>query len=182
MNIIATDISDVKLIELDNYPDDRGCLMESYQKIRYDDHGMNLTFVQDNLVYSKKNVLRGLHYQLNNPQGKLVQCIYGEIFDVAVDIRKGSETYGDWVGFNLSQNNNNQLFIPPGFAHGYSVLSIESLVLYKCTNYYNPNDEYGIIWNDKDLNINWRGNSFIISEKDLNNQEFKNALKPTMKT
>lgn len=182
MKIISTDIPEVKLIELDSYPDDRGNFMESYQKSRYDDHGLNFTFVQDNLVYSRKNVVRGLHYQLKNPQGKLVQCIYGEIFDVAVDIRKGSETFGKWIGINLSQKTNNQLFIPPGFAHGYSVLSDESIVMYKCTNYYDSEDEYGIIWNDKDLNINWKGNSFIISEKDLKNQDFKNVTKPMIKT
>ena len=178
MKIIKTKLHDVNIFELDSFSDNRGLFMESYQTNRYKKFGLDYEFVQDNIVFSEKNVLRGLHYQLENPQGNLVQCIIGEIFDIAVDIRKDSPTFGEWVGFILNQNNKRQLFIPPGFAHGYNVLSNECVVIYKCTNYYSKDDEYGIIWNDPLLNIKWKGNSFIISEKDLNYPTIKNAVLP----
>ena len=141
--------------------------MESF---RYDLFNSELTneykFVQDNIVKSKQNVLRGLHYQKKFPQGKLVQAIQGEIFDVAVDIDKQSNTYGNWFCVVLSAENNKQLFIPPGYAHGYCVLSNHSIVMYKCTDYFKNDDQHGIIWNDSKIGINWPVKIPIISKKD----------------
>jgi len=128
--------------------------------------GIDVSFVQDNLAYSVKGTLRGLHYQHPNAQAKLIQVIQGEIFDVAVDIRSGSATYGEWVGEILSYTNKKQLFIPVGFAHGYCVLSDTSLVTYKCSTVYSPEDEKGILWNDPNLKIEWPLQNPLISEKD----------------
>ena len=128
--------------------------------------GFNKIFLQDNIIYSKKNVLRGLHFQSEHQQGKLVQCIEGAIFDVAVDIRKDSTTYLKWVGMELSENNHKQLYIPEGFAHGYCVLSEHSIVSYKCTDIYHPNLERGILWNDPSINIDWPISQPILSKKD----------------
>jgi len=166
MKIIKTDIPEVLLIETEVYKDSRGFFTETYNQEKYNSQYFNHEFVQDNLVYSGKNVLRGLHYQINDPQGKLVQCIKGAIFDVAVDIRKDSEHYLNWVGFELSSTNNKQLYIPEGFAHGYCILSDTALVSYKCTNTYKPNFEKGIKWDDRSINIDWPLNNPILSEKD----------------
>ncbi len=166
MKIIKTKISEVLLIETEVYKDSRGSFMETYNNEKYLSQNFSNKFIQDNLVYSKKNVLRGLHYQINKPQGKLVQCYKGAIFDVAVDIRNNSVNYLKWVGFELNSKNNRQLYIPEGFAHGYCVLSNSALVSYKCTNIYNPKFERGIKWNDKNINIKWPIENPILSEKD----------------
>ena len=166
MKIESCEIGDIKLIHNDIHSDSRGEFIEKYRKINYDDLGIKCNFVQDNLVYSKKNVLRGLHYQKKNPQGKLVSVIEGKIFDVAVDINKESNTFGQWVGRELSRSNACQLFIPPSYAHGYCVLSDFAIVMYKCTDYYNSDDEKGLIWNDHHVGINWPILNPIISEKD----------------
>jgi dTDP-4-dehydrorhamnose 3,5-epimerase len=162
----ATAIPDVLIIEPDVHKDDRGYFMETYHTKRYREMGIDVTFVQDNLAHSTKGTLRGLHYQQPNAQAKLVQAIQGEIFDVAVDIRSGSPTYGKWVGEKLSVTNNKQLFIPIGFAHGYCVLSDTALVSYKCSSFYSPEDEKGILWSDPDLKIEWPLKNPLVSEKD----------------
>lgn len=169
MKFTRSKLPEVILIEPNSFSDDRGFFSETYHIDKFREGGITETFVQDNHVFSKKNVLRGLHFQVNHPQGKCVRCINGEIFDVAVDIRSNSPTFGEWVGVYLSSENRRQLYIPPGFAHGYCVLSDISEVLYKCTDVYHPNDEMGIIWNDPRLNIDWPIENPILSEKDLNN-------------
>ena len=166
MKIESCNIPDIKLVKNNIFNDDRGRFIESYKKKKYESNGINSSFVQDNLVYSKKNVLRGLHYQKKFPQGKLVSAISGEIFDIAVDIRKESKYYGQWIGKIISDKNCHQLYVPPGFAHGYCVLSDYAIVMYKCTEYYYENDQYGIIWNDIDVNIDWPIDKPILSEKD----------------
>ena len=166
MKIVKLNISDVLLIEPIIHSDDRGNFMESYRKDMLEEYNKNTDFVQDNLVNSSYGVLRGLHYQKHNPQDKLVQVTCGEIFDVAVDIRKESDTFGNWVGEILSKENRKQLYVPSGFAHGYCVLSDKATVLYKCTDYFHANDQYGIKWNDSTLKINWPINNPKISEKD----------------
>lgn len=156
MKIIPTPLPDVKLIEPSVFEDDRGYFLETFQKERFEKElGLKLPFVQDNLSYSGRGVLRGLHYQLKNPQGKLVQVITGEVFDVAVDLRKSSPTYGKWAGFILSETNHRMAWIPPGFAHGFYVLSESAHFSYKCTAPYTPGDEYSLLWNDSDIGINW---------------------------
>ncbi|MCE9994526.1 dTDP-4-dehydrorhamnose 3,5-epimerase [Enterobacter asburiae] len=170
MNVIETNIPDVLLIEPKVFSDDRGFFYESYNQLKLEAFvGRTLTFVQDNHSRSKRGVLRGLHYQ-NGPheQGKLVRCIIGEVFDVAVDIRPDSETYGEWVGVILSAENKRQLWIPEGFAHGFVVLSDNAEFLYKTTDYYAPTAERSIAWNDPTLNIEWplNENEIILSVKD----------------
>ena len=166
MLIENTEINDVKVVNPLVHNDNRGYLFESYSLKNFKDNGLPTHFVQDNEVSSKKGVLRGLHYQLEFPQGKLVRAVVGTILDVAVDIRLGSQTYGRYVAVELSAENKKMLYVPEGFAHGYLVLSDKSIVSYKCTNFYNPNDEYGIKWDDADLNIKWGIGFPIISEKD----------------
>lgn len=167
MKIITTALPEVKIIEPQAFADERGFILESFQLERYKEVGIKLPFVQDNLSHSKRGVLRGLHYQLKHPQGKLITVNHGKIFDVAVDIRRNSPTFGNWVGAILSAENHHQLYLPPGFAHGFYVLSKEADVLYKCTDYYDPNDEHGIIWNDNTIGIEWplKGDP-ILSAKD----------------
>ena len=150
-----TDIEDVFIVEPAVFGDNRGYFMETYNKNDFKDAGYDLTFVQDNQSKSSKGVLRGLHFQINQPQGKLVRVIKGEVFDVGVDLRKDSKTFGKWVGVVLSEENKKQLFIPKGFAHGFLVLSEDAEFTYKCTDFYDGNDEGGIIWNDPDINIKW---------------------------
>ncbi|MCS2156059.1 dTDP-4-dehydrorhamnose 3,5-epimerase [Scandinavium sp. H11S7] len=169
MNIIKTDIPDVLIFEPKVFGDDRGFFFESFsQKIFEEAVGRKVDFVQDNHSKSAKGVLRGLHYQLDpHAQGKLVRCVVGEVFDVAVDIRKSSSTFGKWVGVNLSAENKRQLWIPEGFAHGFLVLSETAEFVYKTTNYYHPESDRGIIWNDPDIGIKWGDISNIqLSEKD----------------
>ena len=178
MTLIATTHPDVLLLEPQVYQDARGFFMETYQKKIFSDHGIPFDFVQDNHSHSIKNVLRGLHYQLTQPQGKLVRATAGEIFDVAVDIRKTSKYFGKWVGKLLSAENHHMLWIPPGFAHGYCVLSDEADVLYKTTDYYHPQSDRCIRWDDPDLGINWPiqpGERVILSDKDASGSFLKNA-------
>ncbi|RTZ98372.1 MAG: dTDP-4-dehydrorhamnose 3,5-epimerase [Deltaproteobacteria bacterium] len=166
MNIIPTELAGVIIIEPDVFGDHRGFFLETYQMDRYQNAGVHSAFVQDNLSFSVENTLRGLHYQVTRPQAKLVQVVSGEIFDVAVDIRTGSPTFGRWVGVQLSENNHRQLYIPEGFAHGFCVLSRSARFIYKCSDYYAPDDEGGIIWSDPDIGIEWPVATPIISEKD----------------
>jgi dTDP-4-dehydrorhamnose 3,5-epimerase len=156
MNVLQTDIPDVLLIEPPIFGDERGFFYESYnEKVFLDKVGISSHFVQDNHSRSVKNVLRGLHYQIHQPQGKLVRVVVGSVFDVAVDLRKTSATFGQWVGVYLSAENKHQLWIPPGFAHGFLVLSESAEFLYKTTEYYAPQYDRTIIWNDPDLAIAW---------------------------
>ena len=167
MNIIETPLPDVVLLEPKVLGDERGYFMETYSLSRYMTQGITLPFVQDNESFSRRGILRGLHYQLKQPQGKLVRVEQGEVYDVALDIRVGSPTFGQWHGVFLSGENKRQFYVPPGFAHGFCVLSETATFLYKCTDYYAPGDEYGILWNDPDLKIDWPiGQSPLLSEKD----------------
>jgi dTDP-4-dehydrorhamnose 3,5-epimerase len=166
MTIIETAIPEVKLIKPTVFPDARGFFMQTYHEKQYRDAGLDVRFVQDNWSRSNKRVLRGLHYQLKNAQDKLISVIRGEVFDVAVDIRKGSPTFGKWVGDVLSDRNHHQLFIPKGFAHGFCVLSDEVDFMYKCSDFYAAGDEYGIRWDDPGIGIQWPDMDFLISEKD----------------
>ena len=171
MNIEKTNLPGVLIVNTNKYKDNRGFFLETYHQERYLDHnipGINLKFVQDNHSFSYKNVLRGMHFQLEKPQGKLVRVLRGEVFDVAVDIRKKSPTFGNWEGVILSDKNKRQLWVPPGFAHGLLVLSNFADFEYKCTDYYDPNDEGCLLWNDPDLGINWPLNDPILSFKDRN--------------
>jgi len=163
----SLEISDVKLVIPKYYPDGRGYFLESYKESEFSANKINVKFVQDNVSFSTKGVLRGLHYQIKpKEQAKLVSVISGEIFDVAVDIRKDSTTYGKWVGQILSQKNHKMLYIPEGFAHGFCILSDTANVLYKVTNEYSPENERGIIWNDQKVSILWPIKNLIVSEKD----------------
>lgn len=177
MNIVPTEISEVLQIQPQVFADNRGFFFESYNHQKFTDKtDINFNFVQDNHSLSKQNVLRGLHYQILQPQGKLVRAVVGSIFDVAVDIRRSSATFGQWVGYELSAENKCQLWIPPGFAHGFLVLSEVAEVLYKTTNYYNPQGDRTILWNDPDLAIDWHlSASPILSAKDQAGKAFKDA-------
>lgn len=156
MKVIATEIPDVLIIEPQVFGDARGFFYESYNAKKFKElTGLDVNFVQDNHSRSQKNVLRGLHYQIKQPQGKLVRVCSGEVFDVAVDLRRSSPTFGKWVGTHLSAENNRQMWIPEGFAHGFVVLSESAEFLYKTTDYWAPEHERCIAWNDPDLNINW---------------------------
>jgi len=165
MQVSKTPIDGLLTIEPKIFADPRGMFYEVYSENRYEEYGIPC-FVQDNHSVSKKGVLRGLHYQVNPGQDKLVRVTRGEVFDVAVDIRKQSPTYGKWWGLSLSETNNFQLYIPIGFAHGFCVLSESAEVLYKCSDYYSPENERGILWNDPDLAIDWPVKDPILSEKD----------------
>lgn len=161
------DIQDVILVESKEFPDERGFFLEFFKESSFVSNGINIRFVQDNFSHSVKGVLRGLHYQKNpKAQAKLVIVLKGEIFDVAVDIRKDSPTFGKWIGEVLSENNHNILYIPEGFAHGFCVLSEEADVLYKVSNEYSPEHEEGIIWNDPDIDIAWPIDKPILHAKD----------------
>ncbi|MDQ8039567.1 MAG: dTDP-4-dehydrorhamnose 3,5-epimerase [Rickettsiella sp.] len=166
MKIIETPLAGLAIIEPKKFIDTRGFFLESFQERNYQKL-LNVNFVQDNLSHSKKNVLRGLHYQVQQPQAKLVSVIKGCVFDVAVDIRKKSTTFGKWFGIILDDKNHRQLFIPKGFAHGFYVLSETADFHYKCSNYYNPATELGILWSDSNLSITWpKNNDVLLSEKD----------------
>jgi dTDP-4-dehydrorhamnose 3,5-epimerase len=166
MVIKTTSLEGVLIIEPDIFRDNRGFFLETFNQNRYMEYGITRTFVQDNLSFSIKGTLRGLHFQNQRPQAKLVQAITGEVFDVAVDIRPGSDTFGQWEGIYLSGQNKHQLFIPEGFAHGFCVLSATTHFLYKCTDFYFPEDEGGIIWSDPEIAIDWPIQNPIISDKD----------------
>ena len=166
MNVIETKLPGVIILEPDVFKDDRGFFLETWNQSRYEKAGIRETFVQDNAAFSQKGILRGLHFQHPRSQGKLVQVLSGEVLDVAVDIRVGSPAFGQWIGVVLSGENHKQMYIPPGFAHGYCVTSETALFSYKCTDFYSPNTEHGIIWNDPDLNIEWAIENPLISPKD----------------
>ncbi|MBL4606497.1 MAG: dTDP-4-dehydrorhamnose 3,5-epimerase [Pseudomonadales bacterium] len=167
MKVIDTQINDVKIIEPKIFGDERGFFLETFQAERYQEMaGIELPFVQDNHSRSSKGVLRGLHFQKTHPQGKLVRVVKGEVFDVAVDIRKDSPTYGQWSGVILSEENKRQFWVPPGLAHGFVVLSELADFEYKCTEYYAPSDEGCLIWNDSSVNIDWPIDTPLLSEKD----------------
>jgi len=169
MNVIETKIPDVKLIEPKIFGDERGFFMETWNERNFREKGIDTTFVQDNHSRSSKNTLRGLHYQVKQPQGKLVRVIQGEVFDVAVDLRRNSPTFGEWVGEYLSENNKRILWVPPGFAHGFLVTSEIADFQYKCTNYYAPEYERSLSWSDARLAINWPINDVskvLVSPKD----------------
>ena len=172
MKVSKSPIDGLIIIEPKVFRDSRGLFYEVYSESRYKEHGVSARFVQDNHSVSEKGVLRGLHYQVNPGQDKLVRVVRGEVFDVAVDIRKGSSTYGKWWGLSLSEANNLQLYIPIGFAHGFCVLSDSAEVLYKCSDYYSPQNERGIIWNDPDLAIDWPVENPTLSEKDIEYPNF----------
>jgi len=157
MKIIETNIPDVKIIEPAVFGDERGFFMETWNQAKFEElvTGKSTKFVQDNHSKSKKGILRGLHYQTENTQGKLVRVVSGEVFDVAVDIRKDSSTFGQWVGVYLSAENKRQLWVPEGFAHGFYVTSETAEFVYKCTNYYDPTSEVSILWNDNEIAIEW---------------------------
>jgi len=170
------DIPEVILIEPKVFSDPRGFFMETYKHSDFVHVGIQENFVQDNFSRSQKGVLRGLHFQKNpNAQGKLVQCLKGRIFDVTVDIRKGSPSFGRWVSVELSEENKRMLYIPPSFAHGFVVLSETADVIYKCTKEYSPEDDRGIIWNEPDVNIPWPVRDPVLSEKDAHHPLLKDA-------
>jgi dTDP-4-dehydrorhamnose 3,5-epimerase len=168
LNIFSTSLPEVLLIEPKVFEDERGFFFESYQKEKYSEAGIPFDFVLDNHSKSLQGTLRGLHYQIQHPQGKLVRVILGEVFDVAVDIRKNSPNFGQWAGAYLSSTNKSMLWVPPGFAHGFYVTNPEPEVLYKATDYYAPEWERTIAWNDPDINIEWplKGTTPILSPKD----------------
>ena len=175
ITVETCEIEGLKIITPTVREDARGYFMESYNYNDFKEAGIDHVFVQDNQSASVKGVLRGLHFQINYPQDKLVRVLRGEVYDVAVDLRKGSPTYGQWHGVLLSEENKKQFFVPKDFAHGFFVVSDYAEFAYKCTDFYHPNDEGGIIWNDPDLGINWplpEGMQPILSEKDVRNGSF----------
>ncbi len=178
MNVIDMYIPEVKIIEPKVFGDDRGFFYESFNLRQWQEStGVDVSFVQDNHSRSSRGVLRGLHYQIQQPQGKLVRCVVGEVYDVAVDLRKTSETFGKWVGVRLSADNKRQFWVPAGFAHGFLVLSDYAEFLYKTTDYYAPEYERSIAWNDRDLNIDWPdcGVMPVLSSKDAAANAFSSA-------
>ena len=173
---IPTEIKDVFVIEVKKYGDNRGYFMETYKESDFHQAGLNYKFIQDNQSKSKKGVLRGLHFQKTFPQAKLVRCIEGEVFDVCVDLRKDSPTYGKWAGVILSAEKGNQFMIPRGFAHGFVVLSETATFCYKCDELYHPEDEGGIMWNDPEIGIDWPfDGEVLLSEKDKLHKPLKES-------
>ena len=180
IKVESCEIEGLKVITPTVFGDERGYFMETYNQKDMEEAGLTMTFVQDNQSSSTKGVLRGLHFQKQFPQGKLVRVVKGSVFDVAVDLRSGSETYGKWFGVELTEENKKQFYIPEGFAHGFLVLSDEAEFCYKCTDFYHPGDEGGLAWNDPEIGVEWpleEGVDLIISEKD---QKWK-GLKETFK-
>jgi len=169
VNIKQLTLPGVFLVEPVCFEDNRGYFMETYHLNKYEAAGIHQAFAQDNHSHSSQGVLRGLHYQLKHPQGKLIYAVTGTIFDVAVDIRKSSPTFGQWTGAELSAENKRQIYIPEGFAHGFVVLSKSADIIYKCTDLYTPGDEYGILWSDPAIDIDWPVEDPILSQKDLEN-------------
>ncbi|MBK5101669.1 MAG: dTDP-4-dehydrorhamnose 3,5-epimerase [Desulfobacteraceae bacterium] len=166
MKVSEASLGGVLIIEPDVLGDTRGFFMETFHQRRYGESGIETPFVQDNISYSVRGTLRGLHYQRPHAQAKLVQVLMGEVFDVAVDIRLGSPTFGQWTAAQLSDTNRQQLFVPEGFAHGLCVLSETALVMYKCSDFYDPDSEWGIFWGDPDLGIDWPVQDPLLSDKD----------------
>jgi dTDP-4-dehydrorhamnose 3,5-epimerase len=174
--IIETPIKDLLIIETKIFKDDRGFFLESYNLRDFEEIGLDLKFVQDNISKSKKGVLRGLHFQLKHPQGKLVRVISGRVYDVAVDLRVNSPTFGRWFGIELKGEDGLAFYIPEGFAHGFLTLEDNTYFFYKCTEFYYPDDDLGVIWNDPEININWplEGiKELIISDKDKRLPSFR---------
>lgn len=167
MNVIETKLPGVLIIEPKVFRDSRGFFKETFQTNFYQDAGINFNFVQDNYSRSKRGVLRGLHFQVTKPQGKLVSCFKGAVFDVIVDINPSSPTFSQHVGIVLTENNHYQIFIPPGYAHGFCVLTDIAEFYYKCTDFYDSSDESGLIWNDPDLAIDWPVELPVLSDKDM---------------
>ena len=169
MKVVATAIPDIKIIEPRVFGDHRGFFIETWNDQRFRDHGIDASFVQDNFSFSKHGTLRGLHYQIEQTQGKLMRVVHGEIYDVCVDVRRGSATFGQWVGVTLSAENHRSLWVPPGFAHGFFVTSESAAFEYKCTDYYAKAHERTLLWNDPALNIDWpipEGLDPLIADKD----------------
>ena len=166
MNIVETNLPDVLIIEPRVFGDERGFFMETWNGKRYEEAGLPGRFVQDNLSYSARGVLRGLHFQNPQTQGKLVSVLQGEVFDVAVDIRVGSPTFGEWTGVTLSAENKRQFYVPPDFAHGFLVTGEDALFFYKCTDYYAPSAEGIVLWNDPEIGIEWPTDAPTLSERD----------------
>lgn len=181
IKVTKCEIEGLCVIEPTVFPDERGYFVETYNQKDMEEAGLNMNFVQDNQSMSVKGVLRGLHFQKQFPQGKLVRAIRGSVFDVAVDLRKGSSTYGKWFGIELSAENKKQFYIPEGFAHGFLVLSDEAEFCYKVTDFYHPGDEGGIAWNDPEIDIDWPVSDdmkLILSEKDQNWKPLKETEFP----
>lgn len=168
MNVEPTPLPGVLLLHPQVFGDERGYFKETWNRRRFQEAGLDLDFVQDNLSFSAKGILRGLHFQYPNPQGKLVQVLLGEVFDVAVDVRRGSPYFGRWFGTVLSAGNHLQMYIPQGFAHGFCVLSESALFAYKCTEFYDPSAEFSLRWDDSDLGIDWPIRTPRLSSKDEN--------------
>jgi dTDP-4-dehydrorhamnose 3,5-epimerase len=178
MRFLKTRIPEVVIVEPTVLADDRGFFMETWKESSFAEHGINARFVQDNHSKSQNGTLRGLHYQVVQPQGKLVRAVAGEIYDVAVDLRKNSPNFGKWVGSALSAENKRMLWVPPGFAHGFYVTGESAEITYKCTNYHAPAHERVIIWNDPDLGVEWpvpKGSTPILSDKDAAGTSFAKA-------
>lgn len=168
MNVIRCEIPGLLIFEPKVFGDARGYFMETWNRGRYGQAGLEVDFVQDNISYSRRGILRGLHFQQPHPQGKLLQVLQGEVFDVAVDIRRSSPTFGRWHGLTLSSENKRQFYVPPGFAHGFAVVSETVLFHYKCTEFYSPKDEVSLRWDDPDLAIPWPVEAPLLSERDAN--------------
>jgi dTDP-4-dehydrorhamnose 3,5-epimerase len=175
LKLLPTPLPQVKILAPTAHGDDRGWFMETFNSAVFRAHGLPETFAQDNHSYSKRGVVRGLHYQLEHPQGKLVRCTRGAILDVAVDIRRGSPHFGKWTGAELTAENRHMLWVPPGFAHGFSVLSDDAEVLYKCTTLWHQPSDRSILWNDADLAIDWRVENPSISPKDAAAKSLREA-------
>jgi dTDP-4-dehydrorhamnose 3,5-epimerase len=166
MNVLTCEIAGLLIIEPKVFGDARGFFLETYNERRYREAGLNATFVQDNVSFSRRGILRGMHFQNPNPQGKLLQVLQGEVFDVAVDVRRSSPTFGKWHGLVLSSENKRQFYIPPGFAHGFLVTSESALFQYKCTEVYSPKDEMAVRWDDPAIGIQWPLKDPLLSERD----------------
>ena len=180
IKVTTCDIEGLYVIEPTVFKDERGYFMETYNQNDFKEAGLNMTFVQDNQSMSVKGVLRGLHFQKQYPQGKLVRAVRGTVFDVAVDLRSDSKTYGKWFGVTLSAENKKQLYIPEGFAQGFLVLSDEAEFAYKCTDFYHPGDEGGLLWSDPEIGVDWPiepGMELIISDKDKKWSGLKDTFK-----
>lgn len=176
MQVIETELPGVLIIEPRVFGDERGFFLETFSAGRYAEHGITGPFVQDNWSYSRRGILRGLHYQIQQPQGKLVQVVRGDIFDVVVDMRRDSPTFGKWTGVTLSAVNKRQLWVPPGFAHGFVVLSEEADFNYKCTDYYAPQHERSLLWNDPAVGVEWPyDDDPVLSDKDRDGVPFDQA-------
>jgi dTDP-4-dehydrorhamnose 3,5-epimerase len=182
MRLVPTDLPGIVVIEPKVFGDDRGYFVETWQHARYRDAGLPASFVQDNLSLSTRGVLRGLHFQNPKSQGKLVTVLQGEVYDVAVDIRVGSPTFGRWVGVVLSGESKRQIYIPPGFAHGFCVTSETALFTYKCTDLYAPEAEHGVSWNDPDLDIRWPIEQPTLSSKDSGYQRLRDLDRSILPT